>query len=309
MLCALVIFLLDPNQFADLPGLVTDGGGQYNQFVLPVTFIVFGFFYYSVSGIRHRNKRLSLLSVPFLVYIIVGTSGRVLNISVLVTYLVFLVIWTSRSKLITHLSKVAVFAVVFVVVVQIAVPNKIPEMLLKYSDAFDAVLMKGEVSDPSANARVLQTAIAALLFYTYPLLGTGVISNQWNDGYKRLFGYFHPSDLGILGVVFVYGVFGAVFFAYQFVLVWKCIRHLGPSQPKVNDLHYAIAAYLLFFFLSSVTTGAYVFSLEHSMLLLAILQFGRLQSAIQRQQYGSPSGITSPWASGILQQRTNVSSK
>lgn len=282
-LCAPVIFLLDPNKFSDLPNLVTDGGGQYNQFILPLTFIVFGFLYYAVSGIRHRSKRMSMLSLPFLIYIVVGVSGRTLTISVLATYLVFSVIWAPRSNLMTNLIKGAVFVAAFVAVIQLAAPDKIPELLSKYSDAFKAVLLGLEGSDPSANARLFQTAIAEPLILDNPLLGTGVISNQWNDGYKNLFGYFHPSDIGLLGVVFVYGVLGAVLFAYQFVLAWTSTRHLGPSHPKVNNLHYAIAAYLLYFFLSSITTGAYVFWLEHSMLLLAILQYGRPQNAIQRQ--------------------------
>lgn len=296
-LCAPVIFLLDPNQFSDLPNLVSDGGGQYNQFRLPLTFIVFGFFYYAVSGIRHRSTRMSMLSLPFLVYILFGVSGRTLTISVLTTYLIFLVIWVPRSTLITNLAKLAVVLVVLFAVVRVAAPDKIPELASKYSDAVNVVLLGEEGKDPSANARLFQTGIAAPLVLNNLFLGTGAVSNQWNDGYKSLFGYFYPSDIGLLGVVFVYGVFGAVLFAYQLVLAWTCTRHLGPSQPKVNDLHYVIAAYLLYFFLSSITTGAYVFWLEHSMLLLAILHFGRPRSAMQRRQ--PPTAQAAPEMKGL----------
>jgi hypothetical protein len=274
--CAPVIFILNPNDYSDLPNLVSDGGGVYNQFILPMTFILFGFFYYAVAGLRRKSKWLTLLSLPFLIYLVVGVSGRTLMLSILVTYILFSILLLKPAKIISGLINFLSFTIVFLLVVQIVDPDKITEITSKYSDAFLAVIRGEEGGDPSANARIIQAAIALPLILQNPIFGTGTISNQWNDGYKSLFGYFHPSDLGLLGVIFVYGIVGAIVYAYQFLLTWRLTRNLKPAELLVHDLYFAISAYLVYFNLSSVATGAYVFWFEHAMIFMAILNYGYL---------------------------------
>lgn len=275
-LCAPVIFLFDPNNYNPKQNFITDGGGIYNQFVLPMTFIIFGFFYYAVSGIRHRSMRLSLFSLPFLIYIVIGVSGRILIISVVLTYIIFILIWSAKKKLVINLLKFIIFMTLFLVLIQIIEPDKIPELMTKFYSAFIALVYSEEGSDPSANARIFQVATALPFILVNPLFGTGTISNQWGEGYKDIFGYFHPSDIGLLGVIFVFGIVGLIIFGYQIRMAWKIVGYLGPSKPIVNNVYYAVAAYLLYFFISSITTGALVFWVEHSLILMSILQFGQL---------------------------------
>jgi hypothetical protein len=277
-LCAPALLFLDPNNFDDLPGFVTEGGGIHNQFILPGSFIIIGFFYYALVGLRHQRMKMSLLSMPFFIYIVVGNSGRVVNISLVATYLIFLVALTPRSSLITKIFKIGVIGIILAAAIQIILPEKIPSMAGKYADAFDAVLTNEEVSDPSANARVLQTAIVIPFVLNYPIFGTGIISNRWNDGYKGLFGYLYPDDLGFLGVIFVYGLFGSLLFSYQFVLAWKVTRFLRAPRAKISDIYYAITAYLIFFYLTSVTSGSYVFWCEQPIMLLSILHWGSVDN-------------------------------
>lgn len=283
-LCAPVVFLFNPNEFPAMPNFVSDGGGVYNQFILPLTFIIFGFFYYAVTGIRHRSKSLTMLSWPFLIYIVLGVGGRTLMISVTVTYVIFAVILTERKKIISSIIKIMIFMSIFALLIQILEPDKLEELFSKYADAFLALLHGEEGGDPSANARILQVAIALPLIYENPLLGTGTVSNQWAEGYKSIFGYFHPSDIGLIGVVFVFGVLGAIIFAYQIIIALKISKYLIRSEPSINDLYYVVAAYLVYFFLSSVVTGAYVFWVEHSLILMAILQFGKWETLKIRMQ-------------------------
>jgi hypothetical protein len=100
------------------------------------------------------------------------------------------------------------------------------------------------------------------------------MSHQWNDGYMELFGYFHPSDLGLLGAVFVFGIAGTALFLVQVGLFWRTLRFIRTVRPEVPTLHYAIAAYLIYLSLSSITTGSIVFAVENSIFLLAIQEYG-----------------------------------
>jgi O-antigen ligase len=155
-------------------------------------------------------------------------------------------------------------------------PEKFNSMIGKYADAFSAIGGVDGVDDPSANARILQTAVALPLVEDNIFFGTGSVSNQWNDGYKGLFGYFHPSDLGVLGIIFVYGVFGFAIFIFQYILMWrqKILLISAIHSRRNTRFLLAIMACLLFMLFSSITTGSFAFSTEQSLFFLAILRAG-----------------------------------
>jgi O-antigen ligase len=68
-------------------------------------------------------------------------------------------------------------------------------------------------SDWSYLARVDTAAIAWQYFQRYPLLGLGMASYK-SISYQDMFGpTFHPSDIGLLGIAFQYGLLGALLYA------------------------------------------------------------------------------------------------
>jgi hypothetical protein len=45
--------------------------------------------------------------------------------------------------------------------------------------------------------------------------GAGKLSQHWNEGLKSIFGYFYPTDIGIIGAIFTYGIFGVILMSFQ----------------------------------------------------------------------------------------------
>jgi len=142
-------------------------------------------------------------------------------------------------------------------------------MAERYDDAFTVVL-KGELSrDASANARLLETNIALPYIKGNWLFGNGDLSNQWEGGYKGRLGYFYPSDIGMIGIIFIYGVAGLLFFYAQYIFA---IRY-GRAKRKTiyNPLIDASKVYLLYMFIQSFVTGNVASSLSTSLFFIALL--------------------------------------
>ncbi|MDT7834489.1 hypothetical protein [Aquabacterium sp. OR-4] len=285
-ICSPVLLLLDPNNYSDLGNLVTDGGGVYNQFNLPMTFVIFGAFYYFAKALLLGRAKWYARCVPFLLYIFGGNTGRVLNVAMLLSFLLLAALSRRRGQAMLRnvATGVGLFAAGFGLTLLLA-PDRLDLLSAKYTDAFAALSGADSVDDWSANARILQVATVTPWVEQHLWFGTGTISNRWNDGYKGLFDYLHPSDLGFLGVIFVYGVFGLLAFSYQYVLAWRGLRALGAqsagfsARPFLLGLGGCLATLLL----TSVTTGSLVFFVEQTLFYISMLHFGR---ALLRTRHG-----------------------
>jgi hypothetical protein len=140
----------------------------------------------------------------------------------------------------------------------------------KMSDAIQVTLTGQEGNDVSANARLAEIALATPYIVESWLLGNGFISNQWNEGFKGVIGYFHPSDIGLMGVVFEFGAIGLMLFSWQFYYFWKFSKHL-QNNLQYRELLVAIKGMLLYFIFNSLSTGRYVFLVEQSFFCIALM--------------------------------------
>jgi len=137
--------------------------------------------------------------------------------------------------------------------------------------AFKVVTTGKEGSDPSANARISESKIALPYVRRHWVLGNGTISNKWKGGYKSLLGYFYPSDIGLLGVLYLYGVLGLLIFAYQFRFALRYSKLLSNIRGRYINLTSAVKGFLLFYAVSSLVTGQFVGSVEQGLIMIAIL--------------------------------------
>lgn len=270
--CAPVLILLDPNNYSELGALVSDGGGIYNEFHLPMTFILLGAMYYVSMWMLSDRPRYGLFAAPFILYIVAGANGRILNLALAVTLLVIAWIGSPRKRL-KNLSAALALAIAVVIGIAIVNPDKIGSTVIKYQDAFAAVAGAYDVADVSANARIVQTEVAWPYIYDNPITGTGALSNEWNGGYQQLFGYFHPSDLGMIGVMFVYGLIGVAFFSFQYIAFARLspvVKHMSDKVPY-NALLLAMFANLLFMLFSSIVTGSFILVPEQTLFFFAVI--------------------------------------
>lgn len=279
ILCSAGLLLLDPNQFPDMPTFVTGAEGGENKFKFDITFVVFGFFYYAFSGFWKKSGRSSFLSLLFFCYFVLGSGGRSLIIVALMSYLFFVWRWSQTTRFLIGLSKLSLLAVSFGAVFYLTNNERFDILYGKFNEAFLVVLTGEQGNDPSANARVLESAIALPYVIKHWGLGNGAISAQWNEGYRSLFGYFYPADIGLLGVVYLYGVVGLLIFAYQFHFALRYSRRLPKDGGCSGRLTSAIKGFLLFYAIASLVTGQFVVSVEHGLLFIAILSCAARQEA------------------------------
>jgi len=283
---SLVVFtvlgkFLDPRQYEGVAGFVGGGNvGEY-EFGFSGTFIVFGFFYYAFQAFRQPRKRDWLYALLFLLYLIFIQQGRTLTAALLLSFLFFAYRWNSIRRLLTVAPLIILACSIGITLFYISFEEISLGALKKYLDAF-TVLSTGELtSDPSANARILESLVALPFIKRNWFLGNGDLSIQWNDGYKNILGYFFPTDIGVVGVLFVYGVAGLIIFFYQYALavqyaLWK---RNGLDHPLLR----ASKGFLLCNFLQSLVTAAAAFLPAVSLMFVAIIYlFARHDTRVPR---------------------------
>jgi hypothetical protein len=141
----------------------------------------------------------------------------------------------------------------------------------KYIDAFGVILTGEEGSDASANARISETLVALPYIQKNFLLGSGDVSHRWGGGYEGVLGaYFYPSDIGIIGVLFVYGAIGFALFAGQFIFAVQFSARIS-SYGFHTPLGDACKGYLLYVVLYSLVTGKFAHYSFVSLFFVAIL--------------------------------------
>ena len=262
---------LNPASYAHYgSGFVSGGNVGTYAFKFRTEFLVFGFFYYAFIGFRHKSTRHWFLALPFLVFLVVD-GGRSLLVSTAASFLFFVWRWGSFSRLVTYVPKVLFFGLASMIILYVNNAEYITEYASKFNAAFTVVISGEEADDVSANARIIEVAIALPYITKNWIIGNGDISNQWNGGYANVIGgYFYPSDIGIIGVLYMYGLIGTLLLLMQFIFAYrysKSIARYGISSPLID----AIKGYLLYFLIHSVVTGRFAHYSEISLFFIALL--------------------------------------
>jgi len=147
-------------------------------------------------------------------------------------------------------------------------------------DAISVVVSSEKSGDASANARIDETKIAWPFIEKNMMFGSGALSNQWENGFFGKLGNFAPSDIGLIGVVFLYGIVGVLIFLYQFVFAWKFINIIPKKNSSI--LVESSISFLVFYFIHSLTTGKFIFHSYVSSLFISILYISYKQYNLKK---------------------------
>jgi len=263
--------VLDPRKYIDMHSFVSyseiRGGYLFN---FNVFFIIFGTVYYFIKSLHRVHPTNILAALFFLSYLVLIHKGRsiLLALAVALVFMVlFLVGRKQRLRLLFWLLPIAALVILSVIFFG---GNLVESYSRLFASAF-TVLGGAAGNDVSANARLLEIASAANYIEKNPITGSGELSHQWNGGFRGALGYFYPSDIGLVGVVFIYGVLGAALLhaPYLWILRYAQAVRFEPSHA----FPFAIKIFSLFFFLNSLVTGITAFYPGIVFILLAILAF------------------------------------
>ena len=242
-------------------------------FVFDPIFIIFAFYYYAFKGIKSGTKADYLRSGIFFLFCFLIIRGRSFVLSLLAAFLWFGIIWSpNKRRLLSFLLKITLIGAIILLVLNYSNSELFNVMTGKFSDAF-TVLFTGEQSnDPSANSRISQTIIALPYIDKHWLFGNGVVSAQWNGGLQSTISeYFHPSDIGILGAIYLLGVMGTGIYLYQFRLAISYARERSDRLNQFRDFCNASKGFLLCFAIRSLATAEFMFRPEAVFFFLTIL--------------------------------------
>ena len=258
---------INPVDFIDY-GLSFVGRKANGEFFLKFDAIpvVYGFLYYFLHGLRSRRGKSYILSIPFALYFIVLQQGRALLVAVLLTCLILIVKWSSTARLATLFPKIVITIACISLGFFMLRTDHMSTYGQHLSSAF-TVLFSGELtSDDSANVRIYSTQKVLPYIEKHWLLGSGNLSYQWNEGYKSIFGYFYTSDIGLVGVIYLYGIMGTAILLFQF---WFAKRY-GQKAPTL-PLTDASNGMVLFIVISSSVTGLIAHYPAVSLIFIAVL--------------------------------------
>jgi hypothetical protein len=264
--------LADPAEFAAYDTeFVTGGFTREAAFKFDSAFIVLGFFYYAFLGQVGRAPGRLAMAFPFLLYLVLVDGSRSMLISLGITYAVLSLRWSGARSRLGTAAIVVVLAALPLGLLYAIDAARFDEFLGRMWAALAVVFTGEPAGDPSANERVYETILAWPYLTEHWLLGSGLLSRQWQGGYSGALGYFYPADIGVLGVVFSFGVLGALLFGAQFAFAARLSRRLFASTRRFAPFAAAIAAYLLYYAIRSLANGAFAYAAETGLLLIAVL--------------------------------------
>jgi hypothetical protein len=241
-------------------------------FRLPTFAITFGAVYYLLRGLRERRWKYFLYALILLTSIggkVAGT-GRGQTVCLAITAIAFLYRIRPWRGFLADAFKAGLIAAIVIGTMTVLAPSEMGARGSKWIDAFTVVLRGAEVEDMSANARLLEVLAAMPSIQQNPTMGLGAYSNQWRNGLKNsITDYLFPNDIGLLGGMLVFGAVGCVVYALQYIFSLRALRRLGriQSTPFIDGC----VGITLFFALSSITTGIFIFESEVTLTFIAIL--------------------------------------
>lgn len=273
LLFSLIALTFEPSQLGNMEEvsnfvLLTEYRGL--RFRFQSYFITFGCIYYFVKYYTNKNPKDLLFLLLFIAFVLFIIKGRTQIIFLTMTFLLYFFFNYSLSQMTAIFIKLAFFLLFTIVAIQMGMPEYFEIMGFLYSQMI-SVLLGQESWDYSANARINAALIVFDKFEMSPLsiiFGTGSLSNQWNEGYNSIYGYLHPSDIGILGGLFLYGVVGFIFLC---LIPFIILAHTIIKVANEHDIFIVVLKYLLILALLRSIQGFFYFQFVTYVIPLFIL--------------------------------------
>ncbi len=241
-------------------------------------FITFGAIYYFIKYSIDKKKKDFFAFLLFLGYILFLNQGRQYIMQLSATFLLYLWFHYSLNKLAIIFIKFTFFLLISIIIIQFIMPEFLENTVDHFAQMF-TVLTGEESKDSSSNARIHESIFVFNYFDTHPhsiLFGTGKISIQWKDGYEFIVKDFYPSDIGILGGLFVYGILGFIFiWLIPLIISIKTVKKITEKR----DVFIMVMKYFTIYasILGSLLGRPYFSYVDYTLPLFILLAYIKLQ--------------------------------
>ncbi|HNQ12124.1 MAG TPA: hypothetical protein PKH65_08635 [Bacteroidia bacterium] len=241
-------------------------GGYIFKFV--ITLIVFAFLFYVIKYFITRKTYYLLLAAPHFYYMTFVRQDRSTILVAMITLLLFFLFEIYKKARFKYFLYTFMVIGVLFSVVALSGYTPDPVTIEKYNNIWLTVTGQ-ETTENSTNLRRIQTLMVWPDILRSPLFGNGELSLKWEGGFARVYGYFYPTDIGIVGEMFIYGFLGTFLINAQFIFAFWLIKRM---RRDIKDAFQQTCIYFLVIcFFDSLTAGQTVFYAANSVVMIAII--------------------------------------
>lgn len=252
IICLCLYLFVNPATLmhTDLVKYQTGKGFTYRLSPLLTVFLLF---YALFRGLIEKDKKFLYLTLFFVVmgYLVIFVQGRSLLAAIVGTIGIFFLRNFSFMQNLKFLMLAVLMGFGLYAFLMFTSPEIIYENVELFMSAAN-VFLGGEVTDGSALSRIYEFEIALRGFYRHPWFGNGFLSNQYNDGFAGLYEHFFPTDIGIMGNLFLYGIIGTSFFYIPFFAAYSYRKYLRSNE----DIFLMTCQYSLLFIFTQMFIAA-----------------------------------------------------
>lgn len=250
--------------------------------ITPV-FVIWGAIYYALGWIRSNstiprltNSVFAVLMVGYVVFIY-KSRAAIIVLAVVLAWMA--VLKAERGRKVRTLIAPSLLVMFVIGAIWVARPQVLRRQLSGFTVIATSVCAGDGELDASLANRLSQGTVAwwsvsrsarTLLF------GNGRLSRRWGGEPSQSFGHFYPMDIGWLGIVFLYGIFGFVLVNLSFLMAWKFSRKdmVGNKDVFLNSLKW----WMVYLFFRSILNGISVASPALVMVPLFLIYWRCCQS-------------------------------
>ncbi len=264
----------NPAMYRDTPlaaGNSMKGGAVYYGFNMSMMF--FGSVYYFIKAFFKKNYLYFLYSSLFIIYIVFFRFDRTVMAFTFGSMGLFFLLYVPVRKQFIFLFQFILPGILLLLIGAVIFPEIYDMYILMFKDIV-ATITGNEVEVGKESVRVYEMSVANKFLSTDKtlLFGSGKISNSWVEGgFNYFYGYFYPSDLGIFGMVFMFGIPVSLLIYSQFLLAFYWIKK--TKSFRQNQFYMSLVFYLLCMFFDCLTNAFLVTFAAQTMIVISLLHY------------------------------------
>jgi hypothetical protein len=269
-ICYFFILFVNPGRFTEEEFVAYSPirGYRYRfQFALVIMLL-----FYSLFKISHEKKNwFSIVVFLILFYLVYFLQSRTTLVVLAITLIIyFFRNYSIREKIRNSIIYGSLFLLAGIVFFSLGYTSLFEKYRVLYHNVLEAFI-SGSPDEASSAIRFQELQTAIDYIGKNPILGNGFISNQWNGGFRDIFGYFYPVDIGLLGNVFVFGILGTILIYLPYYFSLSMSRQVISGNVFFKTCEYM----LLFFFLSMFFSAVNIRDSSSIMFLVCLLYYFR----------------------------------
>lgn len=247
------------------------GGSVYYGFNMTMMF--FGSIYYFIKAFMQKKYYFLVHSALFIVYIVFFRFDRTVMAVTAASMGLFFVLYVSIRDQFLAIIRFGIPLLLLVITGALVFPDVYETYVLMFQDIY-ATLTGNEVDIGKESVRVYEMYVASKFLddpMTY-IVGCGKISQNWVEGgFNYFYGYFYPSDLGLIGMVFMFGIPGSILLYSQFFMALFYV--VKTKLAKTNVFYLSLVFYLFTMFLDCLTNAYVMTYAAQTMIVVSLLYF------------------------------------